>query len=321
MARKRYKFNPQTLEYEVIILPFRIRFYRFLRGILIAFLIATVLNTVFSYFFYTPKMYRISRDRDNLLLQYQLLNDKINASYDILNTIRSRDKYVYRTLFAVDTLAIPGIYNPYPDSKYRHFENDRFAYLIKSTWLNLDQLTRIIYSESVSLDQLMPMANDKAKMAESIPAIWPLDRNMIRNLGFFGRRKDPATGRLGAMHEGMDFSGAVGTPIYATGNGVVIGIERKSTGYGRQILIDHGYGYRTRYAHLSRIDVVEGQVLRRGEKIGEMGNTGKSTGSHLHYEVIYRGKAVDPISYFSREMSHDDFVRIIENAQNIIYED
>ncbi|MCC8088301.1 MAG: M23 family metallopeptidase [Rikenellaceae bacterium] len=320
MARKRYKFNPETLKYEAIVLPFRIRFYRFLRSVLIAFMIATVINTIFSYFFYTPKMYRISRDRDNLLLKYQLLNDKISASNEILTTIMNRDKYVYRTLFAIDTMTIDGIYSHYPESKYRHFENDRFAPLIKQTWLRLDQFTKLVYAESVSLDQLMPMANDKSKMAESVPAIWPLDRSLIRNLGFFGRRRNPVTGRTGAMHEGMDFSGAIGTSIYATGNGVVVGIERKTTGYGRQILIDHGYGYRTRYAHLSKIDVVPGQIVKRGEKIGEMGNTGKSTGPHLHYEVIYRGTPVDPISYFSPEMSREDFVRIIENAQDIIYE-
>lgn len=320
MAAKRYRFNPQTLTYEVITLPFRIRFYRILRKILIAFLLASLATMLFSYFFYTPKMYRISQERNDLLLKYTLLNDRISNSSQRLEEIKQRDNYVYRTLFAVDTLKINGIYTPYPESKYAAFSDDRFAPLITSTWLELDALSRQLYAESVSLDQLYPLAADKEKMAESIPAIWPLDKKLIRNIGSFGGRADPISGRR-ARHEGMDFSGRVGTPIYATGNGRVMPLPTSGySGYGRQVVIDHGFGYKTRYAHLNRIDVVPGQTVKRGEKIGEMGNTGKSTGSHLHYEVIFRGVPVDPVNYFSREMSDADFAQIIESAKDVNFE-
>ncbi len=312
MAAKRYKFNPTTFTYEVITLPLRVRFYRVLRHVLIAFLFASLLTMLFSYFFYTPKMYRISERRDNLLLQYQLLGDRIGASEAQLADIRQRDNSVYRALFAVDTLNIPGIHTPYPEAKYASFADDRYAPLIGATWQRLDALGRHLYAESKSLEELYPLARDKEKMAESIPAIWPVDKNRIRNLGAYGRRIDPVY-RTPAFHRGMDFSGQTGTPIYATGNGRVI-IPTGTSGYGRQVMIDHGFGYATRYAHLFRILVEPGQEIKRGEQIGEMGSTGKSTGTHLHYEVHYRGRDVNPIGYLGREMTEQDYREIIELA-------
>lgn len=317
MAAARYKFNPITKAYEVITLPFRVRFYRFLRHVLIAFLFASVVTMLFSYFFYTPKMHRINEQREQLLLQYAVLNERITSSAQTLEEIRHRDNSVYRTLFAVDTLSTGGIYNPYPDAKYAGFAGDRFAPLIGSTWRALDALGRQLYAESVSLDELFPLAADKGKMAESIPAIWPVDKNNIRNIGRYGRRTDPVTGVPGTMHKGMDFSGNPGEPIYATGNGTVI-VPAGTSGYGRQVMIEHGFGYRTRYAHLSKILVEPGQQVVRGELIAEMGNTGKSKGTHLHYEVIYRNVAVNPVSYFSQEMNDADFQSIIASAKEAV---
>jgi len=319
MAARRYKFNPQTKAYEVITLPFRIRFYRFLRHVLVAFLFASMVTMLFSYFFYTPKMHRINEERNDLLLKYAVLYNRINTSADQLREIRHRDNSVYRSLFAVDSLSVNGVYTPYPESKYASFAGDRFAPLIDATWKNLDALGRQLYAESLSLDELSPLAAAKELMAESIPAIWPVDKNNIRNIGKYGRRTDPVSGAPGTMHKGMDFSGNTGEPIYATGTGTVI-IPTGYAGYGRQVMIDHGFGYMTRYAHLNRILVEPGQKVVRGEKIAEMGNTGKSTATHLHYEVIYRGIAVNPISYFSQEMNDADFQSIIESAKETTFE-
>ena len=312
MAAKRYKFNPQTFTYEVITLPFRVRFYRALRHILIAFLFASLVTMLVSYFFYTPKMYRISERRNDLLIKYQLLNERIGVSEAMLTDIRQRDNSVYRALFAVDTLSLAGVYTPYSDSKYASFAGDHYAPMIGSTWLRLDALARLLYAESKSLDDLYPLAHDKERMAEGIPAIWPVDKNLVRNLGAYGRRIDPVY-RTPAFHEGMDFSGKTGTPIYATGNGRVMAPSGYA-GFGIQVMIDHGYGYRTRYAHLIRSLVQPGQEVKRGEKIGEMGSTGKSTGTHLHYEVHYRGNHVNPIGYLGRDMTEDDYKQIIELA-------
>ena len=313
MAKKRYKFNPQTLTYEVITIPFRIKFYRALRKVLIGFILASIVNVLFSFFFYTPKMYRISRDNNELLIKYNMLNDKLRAATARLQEIRHRDNSVYRSLFGTDSLNMQGIYTPYPDSKYKHLNNDLYTPL-------LDGMSRLLYLESKSLDELEELSKNKEMMAEAIPAIWPVNkRNLRGHIGAFGTRRHPVTGRI-AGHQGIDLGGRVGDPVYATGNGRVAFNNEGERGYGKQVLINHGFGYKTRYAHLSKILVAPGQYVRRGELIGEVGSTGRSTGPHLHYEVIYRGLHVDPLNYFSRDMSEEEFAKIVESAQATTYE-
>lgn len=320
MAKKRYKFNPKTLTYEVMAIPFRIRFYRVLRKILIGFILASVVNLLFSFFFSTPKMYRISEKNTELMLKYDILNDKIRAATTKVQELRHRDKNVYRSLFAADSLSLHGIYTPYPNTKYSYMEEDLYTPEMISTWKNLDAMSRLLYLESKSLDGLELLSKDKALMADAIPAIWPIDRRMLRGrIGAFGTRVHPITGRIKG-HEGIDLGSHIGTPVYATGNGFVSTNHEGNRGYGRQILLDHGFGYKTRYAHLSKIEVMPGQLIKRGEKIGEVGNTGFSKGPHLHYEVLYRGVHVDPINYFSRDMTEAEFAKIIESAQTTTYE-
>ncbi len=320
MAKKRYKFNPQTLTYEVITIPFQIKFYRVLRKVLIGFILASIVNLLFSFFFYTPKMYRISRDNNDLLIKYDILNDKLHAAMIQLQEIRHRDNSVYRSLFGADSLSMQGIYTPYPDSKYNHMNNDLYTPLMVSTWKELDGVSRLLYLESKSLDELEELGRNKEMMAEAIPAIWPIDRRNLRgNIGAFGSRRHPITGRI-ATHQGIDLGGRIGDPVYATGNGQVAFNNEGERGYGKQILIDHGFGYKTRYAHLSKIFVVPGEYVRRGEVIGEVGNTGRSTGPHLHYEVIYRGVHIDPFNHFSRDISEEEFAKIVESAQVTSFE-
>lgn len=322
MPKKEYKFNPQTLTYEVVAAPFRLRFYRFLRRVLIGFILACVVNFLFSFFFYTPKMHRISKDNRELLMQYGLLQDRIQAASHRLDEIRHRDNAVYRPLFAADTLALPGIYIPYPERRYAHLQGDEYSALITDTWKSLDDIARRIYLESKSFDELQVLARDKEKLATSIPAIWPVDKRNVRgNIGAFGPRNHPIYHRY-IVHEGIDLGGHIGDPVYATGDAVVIhtetGLARR--GYGKQILLDHGFGYRTRYAHLSKILVAQGQKVRRGELIGLVGSTGGSTGPHLHYEVMYTGRHVNPINYFRRDMDEAEFERIIRSARATTFE-
>ena len=320
MAKKRYKFNPQTLTYEVMAIPFRIRFYRILRKVLIGFILASVVNLLFSFFFYTPKMYRIGERNNELMLKYNILNDKIRAATAKLQELRHRDNNVYRSLFAADSLNLHGIYTPYPDTKYSFLEGDMYTPEMIGTWRDLDAMTRMLYLESKSLDELEVLSKNKALMAEAIPAIWPVNkRNLRGHIGAFGTRRHPVTGRI-AGHQGIDLGGRVGDPVYATGNGRVAFNNEGERGYGKQVLINHGFGYKTRYAHLSKILVAPGQYVRRGELIGEVGSTGRSTGPHLHYEVIYRGLHVDPLNYFSRDMSEEEFAKIVESAQATTYE-
>lgn len=319
MTRRQFRFNPHSLTYELVSIPFKLRFYRLLRKVVIAFLLASLVNFVFSYFFYTPKVYRLNRRNFELLMKYELLKDKIRFSSDRLDAIKSRDVNVYRSIFAVDSVALEGLYAPYPEEKYEALRHNKYSYVMEDAWTSLDAFARRLYAQSVSLDTLQLLAKDKEKMTENIPAIWPVNKNQVRgHIGSFGYRRDPVYGRT-AFHAGIDFAGKVGTAIYATGNGRVV-FAGRSNGYGNNVVVDHGYGYHTRYAHMSKVEVVMGQTLKRGEKVGQMGNTGKSTGPHLHYEVIYKGRPVNPLSYFSRDMSEEDFKRIVEMARDITYE-
>ena len=266
-------------------------------------------------------MYRIGERNNELLLKYDILNDKIDAATAKLEELRHRDNRVYRSLFASDSLNLRGIYTDYPDTKYARMEDDMYAPLMTGTWKNLDAMSRLLYLESKSLDQLEVLSKDKEEMAEAIPAIWPINkRNLRGRIGAYGSRLHPILGRV-RNHKGIDLGGRIGDPVYATGNGRIAFDNMGSSGYGKQIVIEHGFGYKTRYAHLSKVLVEPGQKVRRGELIGEVGNTGLSKGPHLHYEVIYRGHTVDPINYFSRDMTAEEFEKIIESAQATTYED
>lgn len=303
---------------ERFVLPARQWLFRFVRMVLVVFILASVVNFVFSYFFFTPKMHRLQEQNEAIVQEYELLQAKVDASLTQLREVRERDHAVYRAIFSADTLMIPGIYTPYPAEKYESAQYGRYTPLITGLWMGMDALGRELYLQSLSFDQLEKLAMDKDLMAEVVPAIMPVDQKIVREVSRFGNRVNPVTGRY-IIHEGMDFAGKTGTPIYATGTGLVVD-QRSQSGYGLQVVIDHGFGYRTRYAHLSKILVQPGQLVKRGELIGEMGNTGRSTGTHLHYEVIYRGKAVDPINYISRSMTEEEFKAITESANAAPYE-
>ncbi len=298
--------------------PLRVRAYRVLRKVLIGFIMASVVNFVFSYFFHTPKVYNLGHRNTELLMQYRMLQDKIDLASRELSEIESRDKGIYRSIFALDTIPPMNSLDPLDYVDPSRFAHSRYGAAISYAGGSLSLLRERLYRQSVSLDTLQVMAKDKERMTEAIPAIWPLDRNRIRNIGAFGIRVHPIFKTV-RRHDGVDFSGEKNTPIYATADGVV-SKNTVESGYGNSVVIDHGYGYQTRYAHLNKSLVKVGQRVHRGEKIALMGNTGRSTGTHLHYEVIYRGVHVNPLSYVSRDMSDEDFRKIIESAKNVIYE-
>lgn len=306
---------------ERFVLPARQWLYRLVRMILMVFIVVSVLNFIFAYYFNTPKTYRLREQVNQVVHDYQLLQGKLAVSMAQLAELRERDHAVYRAIFSADTLQIPGIYTSYPDSKYQDIGYGRYTPLITETWKQMDAFARELYLQSVSYDQLEKLAVDKDLMAEVVPAIMPVDQKQVTGrLGAFGSRINPVTKQYQRQHDGIDLPGRTGTPIYATGTGLVVAPEGRGTGYGLQVVVDHGFGYRTRYAHLSKILVAPGQLVKRGEVIAEMGNTGRSSGSHLHYEVIYRGKPVDPINYISRDMSEEEFQNIIESATATTYE-
>ena len=321
MAKKEYIFNPSTLAYEPVRRPARLRRFSIVRRSILFFIAAAVINLVYSFGFYTPKMQSIESRRGAILGRFEVLDERINSMGTTIGEIAQRDNFVYRPLFGADTLTIDGVYATFSADFYDSF-NEPWQKVAKQTWEDLDQQTRLLYRQSLSLDQLQVFSKNKEKMAASIPAIWPINKKDLRGpIGAYGRRLHPIYKRY-IHHKGIDFGGRKGDPIYATGNGVVSHTEKglRRKGYGQQIVIDHGFGYKTRYAHLNERLVQKGQEVKRGELIGYMGNTGGSTGPHLHYEVLYMGRDVDPINYFRRDMSEAEFERIISSAKATTFE-
>lgn len=317
MKQKDLIAETQVVAQEVLKAPLRIRTYRVLRKILIGFILISIANVVFSYFFYTPKMYRIDSENRELEMKYRILQERIRTAQGKLGEIKHRDNCVYRPLFSTDTLAIEGIYTPYPDSKYAGLTDDPYAPLMIDTWKQLDALTRQLYLQSRSLDELQLLSRDKEQLSAAIPAVWPIDRTRLRGgIGAFGMRRHPIYQRY-IMHKGVDLACDVGVPVYATGDATVekVDLGERRRGYGHQILLNHEFGYKTRYAHLSRMFVKPGDKVVRGQIIAEVGNTGGTTGPHLHYEVIRMGHVVNPVNYFNRNMSAEEYQKLMEEMR------
>ena len=293
----------------------RLKFYSVVRKVLIGFILISLLNVLFSQVFQTPKMYGIARDNQETVIKYELMRDKIRVAERKLAEIRHRENTVYRTLFSSDTIGYA--VQPYADAKYAALQNDEYAALMTDTWRELDALAQDIYYESVSFDELQTLARNKEQLSSAIPAIWPVDRLQLRALYSFGWRMHPIYKRR-IFHKGVDMACDIGVPVYAAGDAVVESVDmgQRRVGYGRQIVLNHEFGYKTRYAHLSKILVKPGQNITRGQVIGEVGNTGGTTGPHLHYEVIYMGQVVNPVNYFDKNLTLDEYRRLIEEMKD-----
>ena len=301
---------------------FRVRAYHIIKRFLVGFILISMVNLLFTQLFYTPKVYNIIRANEEIIERYRILNSRVVASTHKLDEIAHRDRYIYRSLFGVDTLASASRAQEYPQSKYLALQGDTYSVLMTQTWRDMDRFARTIYAQSTSLDELSALARDKANLESAIPAIWPIDRTRLRGgIGAYGMRTHPIYKRY-IMHKGIDLAGKTGDPIYATGDAVVErtaqGLRR--SGYGQQIILNHEYGYKTRYAHLSKRFVKAGDTVRRGDIIGEMGSTGGSTGPHLHYEVIHKGTAVNPINYFNRNMTSSEYRELMDKMQDTRYD-
>lgn len=283
---------------------------RILVKITVALIIALVGNMLVGIWYDTPKMTKIRRENRAIEKEYQILQERIALAESTIADIKHRDHYVYRPLLGVDTVAMPQIYSAYNDSKYASLQNDTYSELMTDTWRQMDQLTRNIYYASVSLDTTQEMAENKEEFSTVIPAIWPIDRTKLRHVSsLYGMRMHPTLG-IWRKHEGIDLTAPIGTAVYASGNGVISQSQWRN-GYGELIEVNHGFGYKSRYAHLSKRYVQVGDSVTRGQVIGEVGNTGVSSGPHLHYEVRYRDNTVNPIHYFNKDMSEEAYIDLM----------
>lgn len=268
-------------------------------------------------FFESPKERMLRREVEQFRLQYDIISDRLDLLANVLDDIQERDDHIYRVIFEADPIprtvreaAFGGV------DRYAHLAGYQNSELISHTMKRIDQLASQLYIQSKSYDEVFDMALNKADMLASIPAIIPLSRGTDRLISGYGMRIHPIYKTM-RMHSGVDFTAPIGTPIYATGNGVVVRVERNNYGYGRMVVIDHGYGYQTLYAHMSEFNVRRGQKVQRGEIIGKVGNTGTSTAPHLHYEIHRNGRAVNPVHYFYNDLSPGEFEIIVERASRV----
>ncbi|KAF5044157.1 hypothetical protein SDC9_24233 [bioreactor metagenome] len=315
---KSYKFNPETLAYEIHRISIRSRFSK---GFLL-FLLSIVVSVGY-YFVYTsylqletPKMLSIRSTNAELANRLALMNRRFDEANRILNALQIRDNYVYRPIFGMEEISqdvrdagFGGV------NRYSYLETVDRSGILTSTVMNLDQLYKKAFIQSRSFDEVSQLAKNADEMALCVPAIPPVNiaSKRIRFSSTFGYRPDPFNGAY-RMHTGVDISGPVGEPIYSTGNGKVTEIGFDFFGYGNYIIIDHGFGYKTRYAHLKSSLITMGRSVKRGEQIAIMGNTGRSKGPHIHYEVIYRNRPVNPLNYYNRDIESDAFLALVSPA-------
>ncbi len=313
MAKIKYQFNPHTLSFDIIRIPFYKRLTKILIHLGFYLAIFFVLGYGFSIFVDTPIEQGLKRTNSEYLLKYELTIKQLNELNIMLAQMESRDNNIYRSIFETDSIPLSIRRGGYGGAeKYANlYGNSNSAVLIK-TYRMLDEISWRSYIQSRSFDEVAEMAKNKERMIECVPAIQPISvKNLVRISDFYGFRKDPMS-RARTMHQGIDFAGPIGTPVYSTGDGVVIEADYSFSGYGNQVIVDHGFGYKTRYAHLHKINVKVGDKVERAEMVGSLGSSGKSTGPHLHYEVMVRNNPVNPINYFN-DMTEDDYELMIDN--------
>ena len=283
--------------------------------LLTTFVFALVMVVLVFFFFGSPREKMQARELEYLKLQYQILDDKLDEMQAVMDELQDRDDNVYRAIFEAEPVPVSVRKSGYNNrDRYDNLYGYKTSDLVLGVATKLDVVASQLYHQSKSYDELFAMARNKAQMLSCIPAIIPVKESDIRQISsYFGYRSDPIY-KVSKYHSGIDFSAQMGTEAYATGDGVVYDVENGHWGYGNMVTIDHGFGYKTRYAHLQKSAVRKGQKVKRGQLIGYVGTTGKSTGPHLHYEVLKNDTNVDPINFFFDDLSPEEYENILEQA-------
>lgn len=317
MSKVKYYYDSETLSYRKV----EQKKGRLIGKILI-FSTASVLMgflftiAVFNFGLDTPKERRLERENENLLLQYSILESKMDIAGEVLANIQDRDNEIYRVLLDA---------NPIPNevrkagfggvNRYDGLEGYDNSEMVINATKRIDQITKQLVIQSKSLDEIAKLTKDKEKLLAAIPAIQPVsNEDLTRMASGFGFRTDPFTKKR-KKHWGMDFTAPRGTPVYATGDGKIIRADATAAGYGKHIRIEHGYGYTSLYAHLSKYNVRRGQTVKRGDLIGYVGSTGRSEAPHLHYEIIKEGQKINPIHFYYGKLSAAEFYELLQKSQ------
>jgi hypothetical protein len=313
MAKHKYKFNPESLSYIRVSRTFRQKFGQFLTYFLATVVLAVIYNFAFSSFFDSPKEKGLRRQISELKANYQLISVQLNKVEILLTDLQQRDDNIYRTIFAAEPIHSSVREAGYGGSdNYRELEKIEDSKIVIGVKSRLDKIMKKILIQSKSYDQIIDLAKNKEKMLACIPAIQPIsNKDLKRTASGWGWRIHPIY-KIRKFHYGMDFTAPTGTDIYATGDGVVEETDNTKRGYGNNVVIDHGYGYKTLYAHMSAFNVKPGQKVKRGDVIGFVGSSGLSTAPHVHYEVFLNGEKVNPVNFYFNDLNANEYGNMIE---------
>lgn len=311
-----YRYNPATDRYERVYPSGRERMIAALRQAAVGIAVAIATFALAYIFFESPRERKLREKSEQIEDRLATLNRRADQALEVMEDLTQRDNNFYRVMMQAEPITAGQRYAGLERQRnYDAIDSMADSKILRLTTDKLDLLDQMLYTQSKSYDFI---ANEVLSMTDRtahIPAIQPISEKYLRAMASgYGYRRDPIYGTT-KFHEGMDFSSPTGTPVYATGDGTVTHGSWKSQ-YGNMIEIDHGYNYTTRYAHLSQILVKPGQKVKRGDLIGKVGNTGKSTGSHLHYEVRFRGQPQNPVNYYFYDLTPEEYDRMIIEAEN-----
>ena len=316
MAKIKYYYDSETCKYERVRITKRAVAMDALLSLGGVFMVALGVALVYTQYFDSPHETHLRRNKEKLLFRYEILNKELHNAQQALAGLQNRDDHVYRTIYEQDPIpesirnAGVGGSEQYQDLIKKDLEHEEY---LLNTLSALDQLKRQMYIQTKSHDELFSLAKNQHLLLASMPAITPIALRQSYLSSGFGLRYHPIH-KVRKMHTGIDFGARVGTPIYATGGGKVVEVKTSLSGYGKQVIIDHGFGYRTRYAHLQEFNVKQGQQVERGQNIGFVGNTGTSTAPHLHYEIFREDERVNPIYYFYQDITAEEYEVLVQLA-------
>ena len=313
MPKVKYHFNTHTLKYDKVVVSWRKRLFRVMGWLATAVVFGALIMLVSYNFFDSPKEKRLKRALEESSYQFELLKQRTEQMEMVLNDIQERDNTIYRVIFEAEPIPASVRAAGYGGvDRYNALRNMYNSNVVVDMTKKVDRLSKQLYIQSKSYDEVWDLVKNKATMLASIPAIQPVANKDLKHMASgYGMRMHPIYKTV-KMHTGMDFTAPVGTEIYATGNGTVSKIELNGRGYGNNIVVDHGYAYETLYGHCSRIIVRQGQKVKRGDLIGYVGNSGSSTGPHLHYEVRKHGDPINPVNFYYNDLTPEEYQKVLE---------
>jgi len=319
MKREKYVYNDHTLQYEKLIYSPAEKLGRMFKYTLSVGICAGIIFGLAYMYLPTPKEKSLERENQQMVYHFDKLKTDFGMIAQDLNQLQRKDAEVHRMIFGLEPID-DAVWNGGVGghNKYASLENyEETGEIITESLESVDKLKRKVEIQRESLDLLFDLASSKEKKLASIPSIKPVVsdklKRKIKHLSGYGIRLHPVH-KVKKFHKGIDFTAPRGTAIQATGNGKVVRVEKKKRGYGNNVMIDHGYGYTTLYAHMKTIEVKKGDTVTRGQKIGEIGSTGTSTAPHLHYEVRINGKAVNPIDYCLDGLNPEEYKELVAKA-------